>query len=74
MSSRIDFLNGLKNLSEKDLENKILDDEMRIKKLKFAHTVSPLENPMSIRDLRKDIARTKTELHKRKLANKTENK
>ena len=30
--------------------------------------ISPLENPMSIRDLRKDIARLKTELKKRKLS------
>ncbi|HRN72954.1 MAG TPA: 50S ribosomal protein L29 [Ginsengibacter sp.] len=73
MSNRNDFVNSLKNLTVQDLENKILDDEMRLKKLKFAHTVSPLENPMSIRDLRKDLARAKTELQKRKLGVQTEN-
>lgn len=74
MSNRNDFVNSLKNMSEQDLQNRINEDEMRIKKLKFAHSVSPLENPMSIRDLRKDLARTKTELHKRKSGIQTENK
>jgi len=41
---------------------------MRLKKLEFAHAISPLENPMSIRSLRKDIARLKTELRSRQLA------
>ncbi|MGH2565963.1 MAG: 50S ribosomal protein L29 [Ginsengibacter sp.] len=36
-----------------------------MKKIGFAHAISPLENPMSIRGLRKDIARLKTELKKR---------
>ncbi len=60
-------------MSEHDLQNRIKEDELRIKKLKFAHSVSPLENPMSIRDLRKDLARSKTELQKRK-SGITENK
>ena len=40
--------------------------ELRLKKLEFANAISPLENPMSIRDLRKDLARLKTELKKKK--------
>jgi len=40
---------------------------LRLKKLEFAHAISPLENPMSIRGLRKDISRLKTELRKREL-------
>ena len=43
---------------------KIKEDEMRIKKLMFAHSLSPLENPQSIRALRRDIARLKTQLRK----------
>jgi large subunit ribosomal protein L29 len=59
MSNRNDFVNSLKA--------RIVEDELRIKKLKFAHAVSPLENPMTIRDVRKDLARTKTELRKKQL-------
>ena len=62
MSKRIDFVNSLKDLNENDLKARIQEDELRLKKLEFAHAISPLENPMSIRSLRKDIARLKTAL------------
>ncbi|HVU95710.1 MAG TPA: 50S ribosomal protein L29 [Puia sp.] len=62
MSKRIDFNNSLKDLNENDLQARIQEDEQRLKKLEFAHAISPLENPMSIRSLRKDIARLKTAL------------
>ncbi len=65
MSKRIDFIRGLKEMSEEDLKARIQEDELRLKKLEFAHAISPLENPMSIRDLRKDVARLKTELRKK---------
>jgi len=39
-----------------------------LKKLEFAHAISPLENPMNIRGLRRDIARLKTELKKKEMA------
>ena len=67
MSKRIKFVKVLKDISENDLKDRIQEDELRLKKLGFAHTISPLENPMSIRDLRKDLARLKTELRKRQL-------
>ena len=47
---------------------KIVEDELRLKKMHFAHAITPLENPMSIRALRKDISRLKTEIKKRTLA------
>jgi large subunit ribosomal protein L29 len=37
---------------------------MRYKKLNFTHALSPLDNPQSIRSLRRDIARLKTQLRK----------
>jgi len=48
-----------------DLKARIREDELRLKKLEFAHAISPLENPMSLRSLRKDVARLKTELKKK---------
>ncbi|HEV2352883.1 MAG TPA: 50S ribosomal protein L29 [Puia sp.] len=65
MSKKIDFVNSLKDLGEADLQAKIQEDELRLKKLEFAHAISPLENPMSIRSLRKDIARLRTALRQR---------
>ena len=66
MSKRIDFVNSLKDLNENDLKARIQEDEQRLKKLEFAHAISPLENPMSIRSLRKDVARLKTALGQKK--------
>jgi len=68
MSKRNDFVNSLKDMSETDLNSRIREDEQRLKKLEFAHAISPLESPVNIRLLRKDIARLKTELTKRKSA------
>ena len=66
MSKKIDFVKSLEGLNEADLKSKIQEDELRLKKLGFAHTISPLENPQSIRALRRDIARLKTQLQKTK--------
>ncbi|HXB35527.1 MAG TPA: 50S ribosomal protein L29 [Puia sp.] len=63
MSKKIDFVNSMRDLNESDLKARIQEDELRLKKLEFAHAISPLENPMSIRSLRKDIARLKTKLN-----------
>jgi len=67
MSKRIDFVKSIKDLPETDLRAKIQEDELRLKKLEFAHAITPLENPMSIRDLRKDLARLKTTLRSRQM-------
>ncbi|MEY2646979.1 MAG: 50S ribosomal protein L29 [Sediminibacterium sp.] len=66
-NKKYDFNKGLKDLSVADLTARINEDSLRLKKLEFAHAISPLENPMSIRGLRKDIARLKTELKKKEL-------
>jgi len=68
MVKKVDFNKELRNLSEADLKARIQEDSLRLKKLEFAHAISPLENPVSIRGLRRDIARLKTELTKRALA------
>lgn len=62
------FNQSLKSMSVEDLKARVQEDELRLKKMEFAHAISPLENPMSIRQFRRDIARIKTELKKRELA------
>lgn len=54
-------------MNEQDLRQRLDEDKQRLKKLEFAHTISPLENPMTIRGLRREIARLQTELKKRTL-------
>ena len=52
----------LKGLSVDDLRTEIGAEQDRLLKLRFAHAVSPVENPMRIRESRKRIARLHTEL------------
>lgn len=52
----------IKALSAEQLKDQISAEETRLLKLKFAHAVSPIENPMRIREARKLIARLHTEL------------
>ncbi len=58
----------MREMNEIDLKAKIREDELRLKKLHFGHAVSPLENPMTIRAVRKDLARLKTELQQKQSA------
>jgi len=67
MSKKIDFLSSVKGLSPEDLLIKITEDELRLKKLSFAHSVTPLESPVTLRLLKKDIARLKTILRSKEL-------
>ena len=70
MAKHIDYNRSLKDLNLNDLTARIKEDEVRLKKLEFAHAISPLENPMSIRGVRRDLARLKTEVKKRQLETK----
>ena len=68
MSKTVDFKKSIQSLNEQDLTARIKEDELRLKKLEFAHAISPLESPMTIRNLRREIARLKTELKKKQLS------
>jgi len=52
-------------LSVADLQERITDSKEQLVKLELTHSVSPLENPLRIRVLRKTVARLSTELTKR---------
>jgi large subunit ribosomal protein L29 len=67
MAKKVEFLANIKGMSAEDLQARIKEDELRLKKVSFAHSISPLENPVSMRLLRRDIARLKTALRKQEL-------
>jgi large subunit ribosomal protein L29 len=67
MSKKADFQKSIHGMNEQDLKARIQEDELRLKKIQFAHAISPLENPMTIRNLRRDVSRLKTELRKKEL-------
>jgi len=55
-------------LATEELTARIGEERATLTKLKFAHAVSAIENPLRITKVRKDIARLNTELTKRKAA------
>ena len=55
-------------LSDQELVDKIKEGKESLGKLKLNHNVSPIENPIKIRDSRKTVARLQTEATKRKKA------
>ena len=57
--------NEIKTLTADQIQSKVKVDKEVLAKLKFAHAVSPIENPMRIKFLKKDIARMLTELSAR---------
>ena len=57
----------IKELSTEELQDKLGSLKKSYIDLKMAHTISPLEVPMQLRALRRNVARVATELTKREL-------
>ena len=57
------------DLSPAELVERIQEEKRMLQKLRFNHEVSSIDNPMKIRDSRRDIARLMTEYNRRKNAN-----
>jgi len=52
-------------LTDDELNDKLGAFQKNLHNMKLTHAVSPLENPLQIRNIRRTIARLKTELLKR---------
>lgn len=65
----------IRALSIKELKNQIKTEQTSGQSLRFAHAISPLENPIRLKHSRKNVARLKTELTRREneQANQTAN-
>ena len=55
----------LKEMSSQDLTAELNETKRQYQKLKFDHTIKGLDNPLTIREMRRDIARLKTEINRR---------
>ena len=55
----------IKQLSDADLKSRIGALEEKLMKIKISNSVTPIENPLQIRALRRTIARMLTEMSKR---------
>jgi large subunit ribosomal protein L29 len=58
----------LQDYSEADLESELQTTEVQYQKLRFDHAIKGLDNPLVLREVRRDIARLKSEIRRRELA------
>lgn len=58
----------LRGLTEADLRQALAAEEAQLQSLRFAHKVSPIENPLRIRVVRRQVARIHTQLRAKQLA------
>ena len=57
----------IKELSVAELQEKLKEFKKNYSDLKVAHAISPLDNPIQLRSVRRTVARVATELTKREL-------
>ena len=57
----------IRELSTAELKERVEAEVTRYAQMKLNHAISPLENPESLKKLRRDIARMKGELRSREL-------
>ena len=64
---KTEFKIKLKGLTNVELEDLLLDNTNNLSKLKMNHKTAELENPIELRDIRRNIARINTELRAREI-------
>jgi large subunit ribosomal protein L29 len=63
----------IKALSLDELKERLKTERTNSQNLKFAHSISPLENPLKIKEARKTIARLNTEVSNREQSLNSQN-
>lgn len=59
----------IKELTTAEIQERLLSEREQLTRMKLNHSISPLENPLQIREARKTIARLMTELRQREINN-----
>ena len=62
----------IKELTIKELEERLESEENLMVRMRMNHAVSPLDNPNKIVETRRNIARLKTEMRARQLQEQSE--
>ena len=60
--------NALRDMTDVELNQKLADSKSELFNLRFQLATGQLENPLRIRNVRKDIARIKTIIREREIA------
>lgn len=58
----------LQEFSAEDLANELKETKAQYQKQKFDHALRGLDNPLVLRDIRRDIARLQSEVRRREIA------
>lgn len=53
------------SFSVEELNSKATELEATLEKMQLNHAITPLENPLTLRSTRREIARVKTQLNKK---------
>jgi large subunit ribosomal protein L29 len=62
----------LQEFNDADLLTELKETEEQYHKLKFDHSIKGLDNPILLKNVRRDIARINTEMRRREVVNMTE--
>ena len=65
-------INKIREMSSPELEKELGELKTELFKLKFSLATNGLDNPMKIKEVRRDIAKINTVLTERKIASKKE--
>jgi large subunit ribosomal protein L29 len=57
----------IKELSTKEIQERLGADKELLARMTLNHSISPLDNPMQIKAMRKTIAKLNTELRQREI-------
>lgn len=60
-------LQEIRELSDKDLQERLDAEKLSLNQLVISHSITPLDNPSILKEKRKDIARIHTELRAREI-------
>ncbi|MDR1571262.1 MAG: 50S ribosomal protein L29 [Clostridiales Family XIII bacterium] len=60
-------LEKMRELSESELNTELVKMKKELFNLRFQHVTGQLENPIKMRDVKKDIARVKTVIREREI-------
>lgn len=59
----------IRELTDKEIQERLETEKDNLTSLKMSHAISPLDNPMIIKQARRNIARFATELRQRENKN-----
>jgi large subunit ribosomal protein L29 len=57
----------IRELTDKEIEERLDNEKSYFTKLKLNHAISPLDNPMKLKEAKRNIARLLTEKRKRQI-------